>query len=174
MQRMMTNIQKTMLYMGLGELIVISSLSHSTAVYMNVQMAFLSSLFVILGSSYAYKQMIIKKVDAGEVEDQRDLLDEIEDPHGLYDEEEINNTPVEELDLKAIVKEERAKIKTVSMESVKHGVRGASSFFRLVPYVFLILGFISLENNNILDISIYLPSLLLGIIVGSVSSKELF
>jgi hypothetical protein len=170
----MTNIKKAMLYMGLGQLIVLSSLSHSTAVYMNVQMAFLSSLFVILGSSYAYRSMIIKKVDAGEVEDKRDLLDEIEDPHGLYDEEEINNAPAEDLDLKAIVKEERAKIKTVSMESVKHGVKGDSSFFRLVPYVFLILGFISLENNGILDIAIYLPSLLLGIIAGSVSAKELF
>ena len=89
-------------------------------------------------------------------------------------EEEINNAPAEELDLKAMVKEERAKIKTVSVESVKHGVRGASSFFRLVPYVFLVLGFISLENNWLLDIAIYLPSLLLGIIVGFVSSKELF
>lgn len=171
---MMTKIQKAILYIGIGELIVISSIFTSTAVYMNVQMAFLSSLFVILGSSYAYKRMVIQKVDADEVEDQRDLLDEIEDPHGLYDELEINNAPAEDLDLKAIVKEERAKIKTVSVESVKHGVRGASSFFRLVPYVFLILGFISLENNELLDISIYLPSLLLGIIVGSVSAKELF
>jgi len=170
----MTNIKKAMLYMGLGQLIVLSSLSHSTAVFMNVQMAFLSSLLVILGSSYAYRQMIIQKVERKEVEDQRDLLDEIEDPHGLYDEEEINNAPAEDLDLKAIVKEERAKIKTVSMESVKHGVKGASSFFRLIPYVFLILGFISLANNGILDIAIYLPSLLLGIIIGSVSAKELF
>ncbi len=170
----MTNIQKAMLYMGLGELIVISSLTHSVAIYMNVQMAFLSSLFVILGSSYAYRSMVIKKVDANEVEDKRDLLDEIEDPHGLYDESEINNTPAEELDLKAIVKEERAKIKTISADSIKHGVRGASSFFRLVPYVFLILGFIALENNGLLNVAIYLPSLLLGIIVGSVSAKELF
>ena len=170
----MTNIQKAMLYMGFGELIVISSVTHSMAIYMNVQMAFLSSLFVILGSSYAYKQMVIKKVASDEVEDQRDLLDDIEDPHGLYDESEINDAPAEDLDLKAIVKEERAKIKTVSVESVKHGVRGASSFFRLVPYLFLVLGFIALENNGLLDIATYLPSLLLGIIVGSVSAKELF
>ena len=170
----MTKIQKAITYMGVGELIVLSSLSTSIVIYMNVQMAFLSSLFVILGSSYAYKSMVVKKVDANEVEDKRDLLDEIEDPHGLYDEEEINNAPADELDLKAIVKEERAKIKTVSVESVKHGVKGASSFFRLVPYVFLILGFISLENNGLLDAAIYLPSLLLGIIVGSVSAKELF
>ena len=173
--------------MGVGELIVLSSLSHSVAVYMNVQMAFLSSLFVILGSSYAYRSMVIKKVDSDEFEDKvngearegalgykRDLLDEIEDPHGLYDDTPINNTPADELDLKAIVKEEKAKIKTLNKDSMKHGVKGAASFFRLVPYAFLILGFISLENNGLLDIAIYLPSLLLGIIVGSVSAKELF
>ena len=61
-----------------------------------VFMAFLSSLFIILGSSYAYKRMVIKKVDANEVQDERDLLDDIEDPHGLYDNQEINNAPVEE------------------------------------------------------------------------------
>ena len=112
MMRMMTSIQKAMLYIGLGELITISSMSHSVAVYMNVQMAYLSALFVILGSSYAYKSMVIKKVDAEQVEEKRDLLDEIEDPHGLYDDEPINEASADELDLKQIVKEEKAKIKT--------------------------------------------------------------
>ncbi|MDB2562541.1 hypothetical protein N9X61_02940 [Sulfurimonas sp.] len=170
----MTRIQKAITYIGVGELVVLSSFSHSVAVYMNVQMAFLSSLFVILGTSYAYKSMVVKKVDSDEFEDKRDLLDEIEDPHELYDDSEINNAPVEDLDLKAIVKEERAKIKTLSASSLKHGARGAASFFRLVPYAFLILGFIALENNGLLNVGIYLPSLLLGIIVGSVSAKELF
>ena len=174
MKKTMTNIQKAISYMGIGELIVLSSLSHSVPIFMNVQMAFLSSLFVILGSSYAYKNMVIKKVDSDEFENDRDLLDEIEDPHGLYDEKDINNAPADDLDLKAIVKEERAKIKTLSADSVKKGIKGGSSFFRLIPYAFLVLGFISLQNNGLLDIGIYLPSLLLGIIVGSVSAKELF
>ena len=170
----MTRVQKAISYIGIGELIALSAFSHSTAVFMNVQMAYLSSLFVILGSSYAYKSMVVKKVDADEFKDERDLLDDIEDPHGLYDDTPLNDAPTEELDLKEIVKEEKAKIKTLNKNSMKHGVKGASSFFRLVPYAFLILGFISLENNGLLDIAIYLPSLLLGIIVGSVSAKELF
>ncbi|MBC8238407.1 MAG: hypothetical protein H8E76_09305 [Helicobacteraceae bacterium] len=118
--------------------------------------------------------MVLKKVDAQEFEDKRDILDEIEDPHELYDGSEINQTPAEDLDLKAIVKEERAKIKTFNASSLKHGAKGAASFFRLLPYAFLVLGFIALENNGLLDVAIYLPSLLLGIIVGSVSAKELF
>lgn len=116
--------------------------------------------------------MIQTQVEAESYEEKRDLLDDIEDPHELYDDEPINNAPVEELDLKAIVKEERAKIKTLSLNSMKHGARGSVSLFRLVPYLFLVLGFIALKNNELLDIAIYLPSLLVGIIIGSIASKE--
>ena len=56
---------------------------------------------------------------------------------------------------------------------MKKGVRGSVSAFRLVPYAFLIIGFIALKNNNILMLSYYLPSLLLGIVVGSLVSKKL-
>ncbi|MBL0707590.1 MAG: hypothetical protein JJW00_00905 [Sulfurimonas sp.] len=106
-------------------------------------------------------------------QDKRSLLDEIEDPHELYDDNKpINYAPLEELDLKAIVKEEKKKIKTVSGASLKQGFKGGTSLFRLLPYLFLVLGFIALKNNELLDISIYLPSLLFGIVVGSISSKE--
>jgi hypothetical protein len=37
-----------------------------------------------------------------------------------------------------------------------------------------VLGFIALKNNELLDIAIYLPSLLIGIIVGYRSGKEVF
>ena len=56
---------------------------------------------------------------------------------------------------------------------MKHGVRGSVSAFRLVPYMFLVLGFIALNNNLLLEIWIYLPSLLVGIIAGSVVSKDI-
>lgn len=146
----------------------------SFSFYINMQVAFLSALFVILGSSFAYRKMVLKQVGTKSYEEKRDFLDEVEDPHGLYDDEAINDAPAEDLDLKQIVKEEKAKIKTFSADSMKHGVSGASSLLRLVPYVFLVLGFIALENNKLLDIAVYLPSLLLGIVVGSISSKELF
>ncbi|MDF1877926.1 hypothetical protein JHD47_08875 [Sulfurimonas sp. SAG-AH-194-L11] len=130
--------------------------------------------------------MITTKVDAEAYEDERDLLDTIEDPHGLYDkvndevregalgyEEHINEAPTEELDLKTIVKEEKAKIKTFSVKSMKHGARGSVSVFRIVPYIFLVLGFIALQNNHLLDLSAYLPSLLIGIVIGTLVSKEI-
>ena len=156
-----------------AESFVLGSYFYSASAFTNIQVAFASSLFIIVGSSLAYRGMVENQVSTESYEDKRDLLDEIEDPHELYDEVAINETPVEELDLKAIVKEERAKIKTFSLSSIKHGARGSVSLFRLLPYLFLVLGFIALKNNEVLDLSFYLPSLFIGIVVGSLVSKEL-
>lgn len=117
--------------------------------------------------------MVQTKSDSEIFSDKRDLLDDIEDPHGLYDDEPINNSPVEELDLKEVVKQERAKIKTFDLKSIKHGLAGGISLYRIVPYIFLILGFISLKNNALLELSFYLPALLVGIVVGSLISQEI-
>ena len=156
------------------ELLLLLSILYSKTFFINMQVGYLSSLFIILGASYAYKKMVIKDVESGKYEDERDILEKIEDPHELYDEKEINSADVEELDLKAIVKEEKAKIKTLSAKNIKHGAKGSISLYRIVPYLFLILGFIALKNNNILDISSYLLAITVGIVVGSITSRELF
>lgn len=155
------------------EVLILGSYFYSSLAFANIQVAFVSSLLIIVGSSIAYSSMVKNQVDSETYEDKRDLLDDIEDPHELYDDKAINDTPVEELDLKAIVKEERAKIKTFSLASIKHGARGSVSLFRLVPYLFLVLGFIALKNNEVLHLGFYLPSLLIGIVVGSLVSKEI-
>lgn len=147
---------------------------YSYSYFINLQIAYLSALLIILGSMYAYKRMVVTQVQKDEYEDQRDLLDKIEDPHELYEEDAINNAPLEELDIKAIVKEEKKRIKTLNLKDMKKGSRASVSLFRLLPYAFLILGFIGLQNNGYMDLSIYLPSLLVGIVVGSLSGKELF
>ena len=167
----MTTVLKTIRPVVVAEGLALATSLYSKTLFANTQVAFLSSLFIILGSSFAYKRMVDSKIKTDAYESDRDLLDTIEDPHELYDDEPINNAPVEELDLKEIVKEERAKIKTFSFKSIKHGAIGSVSLFRIVPYLFLILGFIALKNNNILDLSFYLPSLLIGIVVGSLVSR---
>ncbi len=167
-------MKRSIKIISIVELLIILSLFLSFSFFINLQIAFLSSLFIILGSSYAYTKMVNTQVASDMVEEKRDILEEIEDPHELYEEDSINYAPVEELDLKAIVKEEKKKIKTFSFNSMKKGVKGSTSLFRLVPYIFLVLGFIALKNNELLDIFIYLPSLLVGIVVGSVSAKDFF
>ena len=173
MKMMRTMVKQSIKIVLITQLLVLSTYFYSFEIYINIQIAFLSSLFVILGASFAYKKMVVTQVDSGNYEEDRDLLDTIEDPHELYDDIKINEAPVEELDLKQIVKEEKAKIKTFSMKSAKHGARGSVSLFRLIPYLFLVLGFIALKNNELLNLAVYLPSLLIGIVVGSLSSKSL-
>lgn len=141
--------------------------------FINLQVAFLSSFFIIAGSAYAYKRMIKNQVALENVDEKRDILDEIEDPYELYEEAETNSAADAELDLRAIVKEEKKKIKILDLREIKKSARAGVSLFRLVPYLFLIIGFIALKNNAILDISIYLPSLLTGIVAGYFISKEL-
>ena len=164
-------VKKSISFFVIIELLVIATYLISFEFFINLQVAFGTSFLIILGASFAYNSMVKNQVDADAYEDKRDLLDEIEDPHELYDDKPINDVSVEELDLKTIVKEERAKIKTLSVKSMKHGARGSVSLFRLVPYLFLVLGFIALKNNELLNIAIYLPSLLVGIVLGSVVSK---
>ena len=166
-------MKKLISTIAVAEGLVLSTALYSKVLFANVQVASLSSFLVIVGASFAYKRMVDSKVSSESYESERDLLDEIEDPHELYSDEPINEAPAEELSLKEIVKEEKAKIKTFSFKSIKHGARGSVSAFRIVPYLFLILGFIALKNNAVLDLSFYLPSLLVGIISGSLVSKEI-
>ncbi|MBU1658407.1 hypothetical protein KKG72_05060 [bacterium] len=118
--------------------------------------------------------MVDNQVASENIEEKRELLDEIDDPYELYDDTPLNEAPADELDLRAIVKEEKKKIKIVNFKDMKKGSKAGFSLFRLIPYLFLVLGFIALSNNELLDIAIYLPSLLPGIVVGYISGKEIF
>lgn len=167
-------VKKSIKTIVASEFIVLITYLYSFEFFINLQVAFLSSFFVILGSMFAYRKMVDKKVDADIVDEKRDLLDEIEDPHELYDDEPINDTPAEELDLKQIVKDEKKKIKILNFGAMKEGSGAGFSVFRLVPYLFLILGFIALKNNGYLNIAVYLPSLFFGILIGYIVGKGLF
>jgi hypothetical protein len=167
-------VKKTISLLGGSELLILATNFISFEFYINLQVAFLSAAFILFGSMFAYKKMINTQIENNIiVNEKRDLLDEIEDPYELYDDEPLNEAPYEELDLREIVKEEKKKIKTFSLSSAKHGVKGGLSAFRLVPYVFLVLGFIALKNNELLNIPVYLVSLLPGMVVGYMSAKEI-
>lgn len=146
----------------------------SFSFFINLEIAFLSSFFIMIGSMYGYKKMVQNEVTAQNYQDNHGMLDTIEDPYELYDETPIVEIPLEDVDFKTIIKEEKKKIKTFNLNAVGHGTKGGFSLFRLLPYLFLFLGFIALKNNGILDISIYLPSLLIGIISAYFVGKNIF
>lgn len=156
------------------QLLIFCSYFVSVEFYTNIQVAFLSSFIIMFGSFHAHKRMVDSKIKTKSFESDRDALDLIDDPHELYDETPLNDAKPEELDLKQIVKEEKKKIKTFNLKTMKEGSSASFSLFRLGGYLFLVLGFIALKNNEVLDIGVYLISLLPGIIIGYLVSKEIF
>lgn len=165
-------MKKTIRFLALVEFFILLTNIISFEFFINLQISFLSSFFIILGSSIAYKKMILTQVLAENIDEKRDILDEIEDPYELFDDVEIDED-IAEKDFKAVIKDERKKIKILNIEDIKKGSKAGFSPFRLVPYLFLILGFIALKNNELLNIAVYLPSLLLGIVVGYMTSKKI-
>lgn len=166
-------VKKTIKYLLALEFLILTTTLLSFTLFINIQIAALSSFLIIAGSSYAYKKMIKAQIELENIDEKRDFLDEVEDPYELYDETPINEAPVEELDLKAIVQEEKKRIKILNLKDIKKGSRASVSLFRLAPYLFLILGFIALKNNELLDIKIYLPALFIGIMAGYFISRDL-
>jgi len=170
---MRMRVKKTIKLLAIVQSLIFLSYIISFEFYINLQIAVLSSFFIIAGSAYAYKKMVKNQVALEDIDEKKDILDEIEDPYELYEDFEIDNRPSDELDIKAIVKEEKKKIKILNIKDIKKGSKAGVSLFRLIPYLFLILGFIALKNNALLDISVYLPSLLVGIVAGYFFAKEL-
>ena len=164
-------MKKTIRFIAIIEFFIFLTNIISFEFFINLQISFLSSFFIILGSSIAYKKMILTQVSAENIDEKRDILDEIEDPYELFSDEK-SEEPLEEKDFKAVVDSERKKIKTFNIKDIKKGAKAGFSPFRLVPYLFLILGFIALKNNELLNIAIYLPSLFLGIVAGYAATKE--
>lgn len=173
MKRMRMITKRVFKILASTELLILSLNIISFDFFINLQIAFLSSFFIIIGSAYAYKKMVKSEISSQSIDDSKDPYDTLEDPYDLYDDTPINEASADELDLKSIIKEEKKRIKTFDIKEIKKGSRAGFSLFRLIPYLFLILGFIALRNNELLDLSLYLPSLLLGIIVGYIVSKDL-
>lgn len=138
---------------------------------LNFELAFFASLFIILGSFSGYKRMIQRRMDAGEGLDQT-MLEKIEDHYDLYEEESLHSE--EEPDLKEVIKEEKKRLKQ-NKETFKKTVKsttGILSPWRFVPYLFLVLSFIALNNNHILDVLAFLLGLGVGIVSAVVLGKS--
>ncbi len=143
--------------------IILLLLLSSFQAYINFEIAFLSSLSIILGSMYSYSNLINKSVHSGETPLSEDLIESIDDPYDLYSEEIAYD---ENMKLKEIIKQEKKRIKGNSIKNLKVGSGALVSWYRIVPYIFLIIGFIGLNNNQFLSLLPYLSGLGVGIVGG--------
>lgn len=129
-----------------------------------------SSMLIVMGSLYAYRNMIQSRVGDVELDDIKDSIDMLDDPYDLYEEERTN----EVADIKAMIKEEKARQKSNIIQNTTQNASAMVSVYRLIPYAFLILGFIALNNSHTLSILPYLVGLGLGIPLGYLIGKKIF
>lgn len=122
---------------------------------LNTQVAFLGSLFVTIASFLSYKRNIqnrLSNLDTSKsmMTEDRDKIDEIDDPYDLYTEYEV--IPEEELTpekIKEILQDEKSKVKKNSFKNTIFSAGGFVSIYRVLGYVFLLFGFFALNNNGI-------------------------
>ena len=149
----------------------------SFELFINIEIAFFSSFFILLGSMYSYAQLVKKRVEGYEGRDEKDLVEKIDDPYDLYDDENVPKEEInpDEVDLKAFIKEEKKRIRASgAAKNMKKTAPAMVSLYRLVPYGFLVLGFIGLKNNGFLELWPYLIGLGLGILAGLLVGKNVF
>ena len=131
---------------------------------------------ILLGSTYSYKRLVERRVASEERPDDVDIMDKIDDPFDLYS-EDITQEDVlqdEAVDIKALVKEEKKRIKVQNIKNTAKSAPALLSMFRIIPYLFLILGFIALKNNELLSLMPYLVGLGFGIAAGLYMGRSLF
>ncbi|SFV54020.1 hypothetical protein MNB_SV-14-1701 [hydrothermal vent metagenome] len=132
----------------------------------NTQMGFIPSAFVMFGSMLSYRSMVQERLNAGAIpDDERDTLDKLEDPYELYDDNLKKDDEAKTLE--EVVKEERQNLKKSrrSIWQTAKDAKASFSFYRLASYFLLSFGFFYLNNNHLLDIPVYLVSLVIPTIV---------
>ncbi len=132
--------------------------------------AMLSSMLIVTGSLYSYRTMIRNRVVDMEAGDIKDTIDMMDDPYDLYEEEREE----EITDIKQMIKEEKARQKGNILKTATQNGSAWVSLYRLLPYAFLIIGFIALENNQTLEILPYMIGLAVGMVIGYWIAKKIF
>lgn len=156
-------------------LIALSIIFFDIKVLYSTQIAFITSTLVILGSLFSYHRMVNSRVEYNIIseEDERDLLDKLDDPHDLYS-EEIVDDPDE--DLKDAIHKEKRKLRENrrSLFEVLKDTSAALSLYRLGAYFLLFIGFLYLNRNGLLHVPSYLIGLgipIVAIVVTLLNNK---
>ncbi|MGA9046916.1 hypothetical protein [Sulfuricurvum sp.] len=166
----MTKIKKPFLILAVVMVGALPLWLLSGAIYANFTVAMLTSMAIVMGSLYSYRNMIQSRVGDIDPEDNKDVIDMMDDPYDLYEEERADEIE----DIKQMIKEEKARQKSNIIQNTTKNASAWVSVYRLIPYAFLVMGFIALENNQTLEIVPYLVGLAVGIPIGYLIARSLF
>jgi len=114
--------------------------------------AMVSSILILFASKISYRNYVNRESKNFSESDDRDILDKISDPYDLYSDDEV----LEEAPKKhSIIENKKEILKAVPIYF---------SIFRIFSYIFLVIGFIYLQDNNFMEIGYYLLGITVGII----------
>lgn len=136
-------------------LILYSFIFQDTTWFLNTQVAFVSSLFITIASFLSYRSNINNRISNLDLSNQsktedRDKIDEIDDPYDLYTEyEEIPEEELTPEKIKEIIQDEKSKVKKNSFKNTLFSAGGFLSIYRLAGYSILVFGFFALNNNKL-------------------------
>ena len=157
----------------IAQIFIFSLWLYSFEFFINFEMAWLSAFLIMLGSMYSYQKLVSKRLADYEANIDLDVIDKIDDPYDLYSEDSIDEEENEK-DIREVVKEEKVRLKANKINGMKAGAPATVSIFRLLPYLFLGLGFIGLKNNELLLLTPYLIGIGVGIISAFLAGKAFF
>ncbi|MEA3315821.1 MAG: hypothetical protein U9Q30_08205 [Campylobacterota bacterium] len=156
---MKTSINKFKIFIIVDFIVIASTILFNQFDWLvNTQVAFFSSLAITLGSFYGYKKNIENRVKDYPIEYEE--IDE-DDKYDLYSDEVYNKEIKEDSITKEQIKEAMKPIKQNYFKNFTSGIGAMTSFYRLFGYIFLIIGFFYLRNNELLHIYSYLLGFLI-------------
>jgi len=140
-------------------LLAIAVIFFDIKVLYSTQIGYISSTMVMIASIISYRRMVNARVKEKIItmDDSRDTLDKLEDPYDLYSEDETD----QEQDLAQTVKEEKKKRKhnRRSLYETLRDTKAALSVYRLSSYALLIIGFMYLNRQQLLNLPAYIIAL---------------
>jgi len=153
-------ILNTLLAIDIGIILFCMLSGHRSWLY-TTQIGFFSSALVIAASMVSYRRMIERRVAEGDTLP-GDTLEQIDDPHALYDEEpEEQESELSREAFAEVVREEKEKqrARRRSITQVIKDSRASLSIYRIGAYLLLITGFFYLNRHHYLHIPSYLFAL---------------
>ena len=147
-------------------LLLVALIFFETKTLYSTQIGFFTATLVMVASLLSYQRMVKARV-AHEIitlDDSKDVIDRLEDPYDLYSEDMSQD---QEKAFAEVLKEEKQKLKENrrSIFQTLKDTKAALSVYRLGAYGLLILGFMYLNRQGLLDIPSYLFSLALPFVV---------
>lgn len=142
----------SLVYLGAYVFLLILSIFMGGLWLINTQVAFICSMIIIFASFLSYKGMIEKRLENGEIPEEKDELDKIDDKYGLFDEDEsIKEKELSKEEFVKLYKQERKKSSGIkqSFSNLFKSGRGVFNPFRLIAYVLLCVSMLFLIRNEL-------------------------